>query len=468
MLAYHRREGGDSTGAREYLLIAAERARDALAVEETYDLYEQAIALASDDADRVRIRYLRGIALAQLADHTRAVNELAEVIPFLEGSPKVEALIARASSAVWSEQTEEAIASAQTALDVSRQDSYAELEPAALGLLSGGLGMRGQSGDLEQAIELGEEAVQKWIPGTRKARLAEAYHIMANHYYWAGAYDRALDSSKLAGTTAGVDIHSREFRLRGAGQRAIILSSIGRYTEAIAAADDAIELALAMGRTVNVVMNYSTLALREIFALEEALQRSEEVADRLGPSDFNMPWINARADVFTTRVLRGDVSAALEGWASLWEDAESSIAWERWLVTGRIAPWRAELELAAGHQDEALVWARRAVELAVESGRRKYEAIARTTLGRILIAGSLRDDAAEELRQALIVGDELGSPLIRWRAKAALADAVDAEADAQRQDSAAIIREVAAGLDAARGAAYLAAPEVVQVLDAAR
>ena len=468
MLAYHRRESGDSSGARDYLLMAAERARDALAIEETYDLYEQAITLAGDDTDRVRIRYLRGIALAQLEDHARAVRELDEVIPYLDGDTKVEALIARSSSAVWSEQTDEAIASGQAALGLSRQNGPAELEPPALGLLSAGLGMRGLPGDLSRAIELGEEAFQKWVPGTRKAQLAEVYHIVANHYYWVGAYDRALDASNLAGTTAGLDIHSREFRLRGAGQRAIILSSMGRYSEAIAAADAAIELALGMGRPVNVVTNYSTLALREIFALDEALQRSAEVADRLGPSDFNMPWINARADLFTTQVLRGDVSSAIAGWKSLWEDAESSIAWERWLVTGRIAPWRAELELAAGHHDDAMVWARRAVELAADGGRKKYEAIARTTLGRVLIADGLHDDAAEELRRALTLGDELASPLIRWRARAALADAVDAEADTQRQDAAAIIREVAAGLDPARGAAYLAAQEVVQVLDAVR
>ena len=42
-------------------------------------------------------------------------------------------------------------------------------------------------------------------------------------------------------------------------------------------------------------MNYSTLPLREIFWLDEALERSALVADRLGPSDFNMPWMNARA-----------------------------------------------------------------------------------------------------------------------------------------------------------------------------
>ena len=200
-----------------------------------------------------------------------------------------------------------------------------------------------------------------------------------------------METAELAFTTAGVDLHSREFRLRGAGMRAIVFAGMGRYEEAMAAAEDAIELASQMGRAKNVVTNYSTLPLREIFALDEALERSEAVAERLGPSDFNMPWMNARADAFAARVMRGDVSGAQKQWSSLWEDAVTSKAWERWVVTGRLAAARADLELSIGHLDEAVTWGTRAIGMAIASSRRKYEAIARTTVGRSLIgAASLR------------------------------------------------------------------------------
>ena len=43
--------------------------------------------------------------------------------------------------------------------------------------------------------------------------------------------------------------------------QAISLAGVGHYEEAISAAQDAIELATAMGRAMNVVMNYSTLPL---------------------------------------------------------------------------------------------------------------------------------------------------------------------------------------------------------------
>ncbi|MDP9300029.1 MAG: AAA family ATPase, partial [Actinomycetota bacterium] len=69
LLAHHWREAGDVDAARGYLLGAAERARDALAVEETYDLFTRALDLATTDEDRRRIRLRRGLALTELEDY---------------------------------------------------------------------------------------------------------------------------------------------------------------------------------------------------------------------------------------------------------------------------------------------------------------------------------------------------------------------------------------------------------------
>ena len=85
----------------------------------------------------------------------------------------------------------------------------------------------------------------------------------------------------------------------------LILAGMGRYEEALTMADGAIATARRMGRGDNVVTNYSTMTLRDIFWLDEALGRSSLVADRLGPSDFNMPWMNARADVICADLLLG-------------------------------------------------------------------------------------------------------------------------------------------------------------------
>ena len=330
ILAHHWREGGNADRSREYLLTAADRARQALAVEETYDLYSQALDLTSEDTDRLKIRLLRAQALVQLQDFTRAAHELAELIPLLDGETQVEALVARSHATLWTEQTEETMACAQRALDLARTGGFAELETAALGMVAAAHGMCGEAGDLEKAVTLGDEALANWPSHSRESEHAELYHLAANHCYWYGDYERAMSASESSFTTAGVELHSQEFRLHGAGMRGIILASLGRYEEAIAAAEYAIELGRVMGRPVSVVMNYSTLPLREIFAVDEALARSEGVADLLGPSDFNMPWMNARADVFVARVMKGDLSTAEGGWNAIWSDAVGSKAWERW------------------------------------------------------------------------------------------------------------------------------------------
>ena len=185
----------------------------------------------------------------------------------------------------------------------------------------------------------------------------------------------------------------------------LILAAMGRYEEALATAEEAIATARRLGRPDNVVLNYSTTALREIFAVEEALERSEAVVSRLGPSDFNMPWMNARADLIGGHLLTGQLGLVEREWSGAWDDALAVSAWEHWLITGRLAAYRAEWELEAGNHDDAVTWARRAIDAARAVRRRKYVAIARTLLGRALTAQGLSDAAASELRTAVEIAD---------------------------------------------------------------
>jgi tetratricopeptide (TPR) repeat protein len=252
----------------------------------------------------------------------------------------------------------------------------------------------------------------------------------------------------------------------------LILAAMGRYEEAIATSNEAIATARKLGRPDNVVLNYSTTALREIYAVEEALERSETVVSRLGPSDFNMPWMNARADLIGGHLLAGRLGLVEREWPAAWDDALAVSAWEHWLITGRLATYRAQWELEAGNHDDAVTWAGRALENARGVHRRKYEAIALTTLGRALTALGLGDDASAELGTAVEIADGLGSPLFRWQARAALSRALATSSDGgdpetPLQEAAAIARGVAASLAPERAEVYLAAPQVAEVLEAA-
>ncbi len=467
VLAYHWKEGGEPARACEYLLTAAERAVDALAVEEANELYSAAIELARDDAEQVQFRLRRAHAMVQLEEFSRARHEFSELIPALVGTERVEALIGRAHAALWTEQTEETMACAVQAREFARAAGLSDLEAVAIGLVASAHGMRGDAGDLTKAIELGEEALRAWRPDSRRWDLAELHHLSTDHYYWSGDYPRAMEEAQLSATTAGVELHSQEFLLRGAGMQSLILAGMGRYEEALVAADDALALAREMGRPVNVIMNYSTLALREILAVDEAVARSEEVADRLGPSDFNMPWMNARADCFAGWVMSGEVRRATRAWDALWEDALGSKAWERWLVSGRLAALRAELDLLTGRLSDSLIWAQRAIDMAASAGRRKYLAVAGTTLGRALTASGLGEAAVSELRKAVGIADSIGTPALRWPAHAALAEALaaaGADPSGTWTTAASVIDDMASGLAPARAARFRSAPAVEAVL----
>jgi ATP/maltotriose-dependent transcriptional regulator MalT len=215
------------------------------------------------------------------------------------------------------------------------------------------------------------------------------------------------------------------------------------------------------------------MTLRDIFWLDEAIDRSSLVVDRLGPADFNMPWMNARADLISAELLRGEIGNVERSWGSAWDDAVASHGWERWLITGRLASTRADTEMERGRLDDAVTWARRALEMARSANRRKYEIASLITLGSALAAQGA--DGAEELRTAVRLADGPGgSPLLRWRAKAALGAALSkraetaADGETELRAAAAVIHEIVATLAPERTGRYVAAPQVARVLEAAR
>ena len=466
ILAHHWREGGEPARAMEYLLAAGDRAKAALAVEETYDFYSRALELAQTAEDRRRVRLIRGLALAELEEYPRADKELGDLLPELDGHDLAEALVARARSTFWTEQDEATLAGSRRAIEVAAAVGAPDLEAVAQGLWGSAHGMRGHEGDIEKALEAQERAFAMWVPGARQMELAEQYHMQADNYYWTGDYPRALEMSRSSADVGSLDPHSAEFLLRGSGMEGLILAGMGRYEEAIAAGDLAIATAERLGRSANVVTNYSTMTLRDIYWIDEAYERSAGVAERLGPSDFNMPWMNARADVIGAELLRGNLGAVERAWPSAWEDALASHGWERWLVAGRLASARADVELEAGRLDDAVEWGRRALDYARSTLRRKYEIASLITLGSALAQQGLVDDATTYLGEAVERSDGPGgSPLLRWRARAALGALPDH--DAQLTAAAAMIREIVGTLTPERAARYLAAPQPAAVLNAA-
>lgn len=471
LLAHHWEAAGEHGRAIDYLLRAADRAREAMAGSDALGLFERAYGLATDEPTRTRIRLLQALARVSLGDHDRAARELEALLPQLAGRDLLEAQLGLARSYHWTERTAEALQVSKRALQTAEGLGAMEFIGPAMARLSQAHAMRGEDGDLDRALTLGERALRVWVPNTRSDDLADHMHLLADQHYWTGRYERSLELAREVRQHA-VYPSSTEALLRGSGMEGLLLAVMGRYEEAFSSFDAVIALCRGLGGSTSVLLNYSTLAFREIYDLSEARRRSEESLsqqDRSGK--FHMPWMNALVDLIHCDVLAGETGAAETRWRELWDDVIATPAWERWFLGGKMAALRAEIALQQEDPAAAAEWAEKAIEMARTVHRVKYEAVARAALGKALLAMGRGQDAVRELQTAVRVADALGNPSGRWRAKGDLAQALvvsgnDAEAETPLREASAIIRSVATGLSSERAARFLAAPPIASIVKA--
>jgi class 3 adenylate cyclase/tetratricopeptide (TPR) repeat protein len=471
ILAYHWREAGEPARAIPYLLAAAETARRGWAKGAVVDLYSRALALAADEELRRDIRLKRGLALVELAEYPRGDAELDELIPELEGQEKLDAMIARAHATLWTERDAETLAIAEAALPLAKELGDESAVAAALAAKSQALAMRGAEGDVKEALELGDRALDLWVPGTRALSLRHHLHLHANARCWVGQYARSAELSRQTRAVAR-DVHSPESLLRGGGLEALALANLGRHEEAIVIFDELFQVARDLGVSPLVVLNYSALSYRELNDLDEARRRSEEALDLSAADSFGMPRQFAGSDLLLTQILAGDIGGAQAAWPALWESASKATAWSTWLIAGRLAYARAEIALHAEAAESSLEWADRAIQIARRTLRRKYEARSLQVRGQALAKLGRHDEALEELRAAVALNDELVNPPARWQARAALGAVLrvsgdDEAAAAAYEEAGDLVDTFVATLAPERAARVLAASDVAEIVSLA-
>jgi class 3 adenylate cyclase/tetratricopeptide (TPR) repeat protein len=419
ILAYHWREAGEPTRAIPYLLDAADRARRSWARGAVIDLYTRAYDLTDDEQLRRRIRLQRGLALVELDEYQSAIEELSPLIPELPGGDRLAALISLALAYLWTERDAEEIETATEAIALAEELGDQAGLAAALAARSQGLAMRGAEGDLDEALEIGDRALDMWVPGTHPFYLTHMLHLHGNTHAWRGDYASSLRLSEQTRAIAR-DVHSAEAVLRGEGLEALALAGLGRHEEAIVIWDELFEVQKELGGPRRVVLNYSSLAYREVYDLAEARARSQEALDLSAKMSFGMPKQFAGADLIWTDLLEGDVGAAQAAWPERWAGAEHATGWTTWLIAGRLLASRAEIALEAETPEDAADWAQRAVDVARRTRRAKYEARSLSTLGQALARMGQTDAALEAVRSAVRIADRIVSPYARWNARAAL------------------------------------------------
>jgi class 3 adenylate cyclase/tetratricopeptide (TPR) repeat protein len=470
LLAHHWREAGEPVRAIPYLLAAADRATRGWAKESAAGLYGTALELAEDEETRRSIRLQQGLALVLLQEYEQATAALEELVPQLDEADRLEALLGQGRATLWLERDAEAVSLAEKALDLatSRND---DALPAATALVSQAYAIRGGEGDLDRAFELGERALELWRPGVRSEQLSEHFHLHADVAYWTGRYQRGTELAHAARELGG-EVHSAEALLRGGGMEALSLTGLGRHEEALRVWDEMFELARELGRSPHVLLNYSSIAFRELYELQEARRRSEEALELAPATGFSMPRRFARSDLLLTHLLEGDVGRAQVEWPALWEDAQTATGWTRWLIYGRLAVARAEIALRVENAEAAVEWASKAVDITRSTRRAKYEVAARAILGEALGALGRHAEALSELTTAVTTADRLIGPPARWQARSALGRTLYAVGDddgAARAfaEAADLIRGFAGTLAPARSDVLLGAEPVREVLAAA-
>jgi class 3 adenylate cyclase/tetratricopeptide (TPR) repeat protein len=471
ILAYHWREAGEPARAIPYLLAAADAARRSWAQGAVVDLYSKALELADTDGLRRSIRLQRGFALVELADYPPAVEELSGLLPELEGQDRLDALIALGHALVWTERDEETLATAAEAAPLVDSVDDESATAAVIAMESQGLAMRGGEGDIGRALELGDRALDLWVPGTRPLDLRHHLHLHADLTYWVGQYERSVELSKETRALAA-DVHSAESLVRGGGLQALALAGLGRHEEAIAIWDELFEIARELGQNPRVLLNYSALAYRELYDLDEARSRSEQALELSAAETFGMPRQFAGSDLLFTRLLAADIGRAQGTWPSLWEGAEHATAWTTWLIVGRLLCARAEIALHAESPESAAEWAERAITVTRRTKRRKYEARSLTLLGQALARMGRREDAFTALRSAVEITDDLVGAPARWHARAALGQVSyavgdDETAAAAYDEAAGLIENFGAALAPERKTRLMAAPPIEEILSLA-
>ena len=467
VLAHHWREAGDPARAVPYLMSAVSIAEQSWALHEVVELCSQALELTDDAAGRARIRLRRAHAFILAFDYPTALEDLEPALPDLNGQDLLDGLLLAAKSYVWTEQDTKALEMAERAVEFARQLDDEDGETAARAVVSEALAMRGEPGDIDRAIEVGDDVLRRWRRGVRSFERADHAHLHGDLKYWVGDYEESLKLGAIA-KELGDDAHSIEAVLRGGGLGAVALSGLGRHEEALAAIDVTTQAEKKLGGDGAYLRNYTSMILRELNDLAGAREASELALERALMSSFGMPRRFAQSDLLFSALLEGDVGRAQVEWPSLWKDAQLAPAWTRWLIRGRLAAARAEIELRGESQESAAEWAQTAIAVAVSTRRRKYEAIARSTLGEALARLGRSDEALGELEAAVRIADGLVGQPARYNARAALTRAAYALGEDERATTAnaearALVDEFVATLAPERAELVRASP-VVQEL----
>jgi tetratricopeptide (TPR) repeat protein len=428
--------------AARYLTLAAEKSMTAYAVPEAAAFADRALdALrrTSDTPDPVALVHvyqLRGAAneLLNRWDTTcESYAALANVAAEMgDGALEGEALIGLASALLYAHRSDEAVevtARARATADAAVRASALIVETFVHTVEGRMDHVHGMADELEAEVALADDVMR----GVGLGGLCEIHH-------WMGDEQRALTFNERAMEIA-LENEASQAGLWNLWDRGLVLTSLGRYEEALGWLDRHAELCRRVGDIgfwTARSFNTSGWAYQQINAWDRGRQANEaglEAAHRMNDPEIVR---NAVLNLSDIAMVEGDPAKALnllrEVESSCAADATRGAEWMKWRYIQHLWASLAAAHLAVGDPAAALEYADRCLADAARTRSMRYLVRGREERARALAAQGAGDDSIADATEASHLADQIGSPTLRWRSRLTLGDVLGT---ADRQEDAA-------------------------------
>lgn len=417
-LAHHALAAGLQEQALGHSLAAGDEAMRVLAARDAIAHYSTAIALAERLGRRDRLTDLqarRARAYASVGMWAEARRELAATLEGLgadEEERRAELLVQSSAAHFWLLDIPSLRRIAGEAMVRAERVDRGDLEMSARGWMAGA---EGADGRLEASIEQYDRAVVR----ARELGTAPPAHVLTLHalvLYWLGRLEEATERSR-AGLDSARQANDASIMMYSLPHLGLALAARGRYDEAQAVFDEArrfgreYAIHTLLARAIAMSAGYHL----DVFDFAGAETLAQEARELALSSNFPPPAASAGIDLLLNYARRGEVGRAEALLDEVAAAVEKASGFHGWLWRLRLAQARAEIALARGAWEDALLWAGRAISQSSTTERPKYRAAGFGTRARALAALGRHAEAVGDLRAAVGLARRLDDPALFLR-----------------------------------------------------
>jgi class 3 adenylate cyclase/tetratricopeptide (TPR) repeat protein len=428
LLAHHWERAGVNDKAVSYLIQAGDYGRKSYACTEAIAHYDMALELAEStslpDTILAAIHERRGQTFASIDNLSAARHDLYWVLEWArrrgDRVKEAETLLELISPLLTGHELDQAHACAQEAHAIAAALGDNRLIARSTGALGAALCVRG---DLERArdyLQTALAAVQAFEVRDWPTEILQYYLL---ERYWRGDFGEVLDrvdeflavaeATRTPALTYGIHLFG-----------ALAWCSLGEYQTALELLAQGHEFAQEAGITnaPAELLNCMGWVHQEIYNLEQSVWLNEEcsrVAQELGETESEA---NALVNLGVDYMWLGDQGRAEECFVRAWALLEKQFGGFRWRWKTRLLAAWGELRLAQDQAKQALDFAERCLELAVQTSARKNLVKGWRLKGQALAALGQLQEAVLWLTKAADMAEEIGNPPLHWKCRFALGE----------------------------------------------